>query len=324
MRTQAIGALAVLALAGISAAPVYAADYPERNITVVVPFPPGGASDVTARLVSNKLSERIGKSVIIENRAGANGGLGAAGVKSAAPDGYTLLIGSIGVYAINPSMYKNLKYDPLKDFDLLSLLVRTPNVLVANPNFPVNSAADLIAYLKKNPNQVTFASSGVGSSDHLTAALFWEKTGTTGVHVPYKGGGPAINDLMGGHANVSFQNLGAVAQHIKAGKLKALAVTGDKRAAALPDVPTAAEAGIPDLVVYSWQAAAAPKGLTADVRTKLESEFAAAVNSPDVKKQFNDMGFDVVGTNGAQFVEFLASETQRWKKVIDAGNISVD
>ncbi|MGC1927325.1 MAG: tripartite tricarboxylate transporter substrate binding protein [Pseudolabrys sp.] len=324
MRTQAIGALAVLALAGISAAPVYAADYPERNITVVVPFPPGGASDVTARLVSNKLSERIGKSVIIENRAGANGGLGAAGVKSAAPDGYTLLIGSIGVYAINPSLYKNLKYDPLKDFDLLSLLVRTPNVLVANPNFPVNSAADLIAYLKKNPNQVTFASSGVGSSDHLTAALFWEKTGTTGVHVPYKGGGPAINDLMGGHANVSFQNLGAVAQHIKAGKLKALAVTGDKRAAALPDVPTAAEAGIPDLVVYSWQAAAAPKGLTADVRTKLESEFAAAVNSPDVKKQFNDMGFDVVGTNGAQFVEFLASETQRWKKVIDAGNISVD
>jgi tripartite-type tricarboxylate transporter receptor subunit TctC len=324
MRTQAIGALAVLALAGISAAPVYAADYPERNITVVVPFPPGGASDVTARLACNKLSERIGKSVIIENRAGANGGLGAAGVKSAAPDGYTLLIGSIGVYAINPSLYKNLKYDPLKDFDLLSLLVRTPNVLVANPNFPVNSAADLIAYLKKNPNQVTFASSGVGSSDHLTAALFWQKTGTTGVHVPYKGGGPAINDLMGGHANVSFQNLGAVAQHIKAGKLKALAVTGDKRAAILPDVPTAAEAGIPDLVVYSWQAAAAPKGLTADVRAKLESGFAAAVNSPDVKKQFNDIGFDVVGTNGAQFAEFLASETQRWKKVIDAGNISAD
>jgi tripartite-type tricarboxylate transporter receptor subunit TctC len=324
MRTQSIGALAVLALASISAAPVYAADYPERNITVVVPFPPGGASDVTARLASNKLSERIGKSVIIENRAGANGGLGAAGVKSAAPDGYTLLIGSIGVYAINPSLYKNLKYDPLKDFDLLSLLVLTPNVLVANPNFPVNSAADLIAYLKKNPNQVTFASSGVGSSDHLTAALFWQKTGTTGVHVPYKGGGPAINDLMGGHANVSFQNLGAVAQHIKAGKLKALAVTGDKRAANMPDVPTAAEAGIPDLVVYSWQAAAAPKGLTADVRTKLESEFAAAVNSPDVKKQFNDIGFDVVGTNGAQFAEFLTSETQRWKKVIDAGNISVD
>ena len=190
-------AFVILALAAPVAADVYAADYPERNITVVVPFPPGGASDVTARLTSNKLSERVGKSVIIENRAGANGGLGAAGVKSAAPDGYTVLIGSIGVYAINPGLYKNLKYDPLKDFDLLSLLVRTPNVLVTSPDFPVNTAADLIAHLKKNPNQVTFASSGIGSSDHLTAALFWQKTGTTGVHVPYKGGGPAINDLMG-------------------------------------------------------------------------------------------------------------------------------
>jgi tripartite-type tricarboxylate transporter receptor subunit TctC len=324
MRIHAIGVLLGLSLACISAASLYAADYPERNITVVVPFPPGGASDVTARLATNKLAERIGKSVIIENRAGANGGLGAAGVKSAAPDGYTLLIGSIGVYAINPNLYKNLKYDPLKDFDLLSLLVRTPNVLVANPSFPVNTVGDLIAYLKKNPDQVTFASSGVGSSDHLTAALFWQRTGTTGVHVPYKGGGPAINDLMGGHANVSFQNLGAVAQHIKAGKLKALAVTGDKRAPALPDVPTASEAGVPDLVVYSWQAAAAPKGLSPDVRAKLESEFAAAVNSPDVRKQFNEMGFDVVGDKGAQFTEFLVSETQRWKKVIETGNISVD
>src|SRR5512132_3643534 len=299
MKPQVVRARVVLTLAVIFAGTAYA-EYPERNVTVVVPFPPGGASDVTARLTGNKLAERLGKSIIIENRAGANGGLGAAGLKSAAPDGYTLLIGSIGVYAINPSLYKNLKYDPLKDFDLLSLLVRTPNVLVANPNFPVNSAADLIAHLNKNPNQVTFASSGVGSSDHLTAALFWQKTGTTGVHVPYKGGGPAINDLMGGHANASFQNLGAVAQHIRAGKLKALAVTGEKRADALPDVPTLAEAGIADLVVYSWQAAAAPKGLPADIRAKLESEISATVNSSDVKKQFNDIGFDVVGSNGPQ------------------------
>jgi len=199
--------------------------------------------------------------------------------------------------------------------------VRTPNVLVTSPDFPVSTAADLIAHLKKNPNQVTFASSGIGSSDHLTAALFWQKTGTTGVHVPYKGGGPAINDLMGSHANASFQNLGAVAQHIRAGKLKALAVTGEKRAAALPDVPTTAEAGIVDLVVYSWQAAAAPKGLPPDIRTRLESEIAAAINSPEATKQFNDIGFDVVASNGAQFAEFLAAETQRWKKVIEAGNI---
>jgi tripartite-type tricarboxylate transporter receptor subunit TctC len=323
MKPQVVCALVILTLAAIFTDAAYA-EYPERNVTVIVPFPPGGASDVTARLTGNKLAERLGKSIIIENRAGANGGLGATGAKSAVPDGYTLLIGSIGVYAINPVLYKNLKYDPLKDFDLLSLLVRTPNVLVTSPDFPVKSAGDLIAYLKKNPNQVTFASSGIGSSDHLTAVLFWQNTGTSGVHVPYKGGGPAINDLMGGHANASFQNLGAVAQHIKAGKLKALAVTGEKRAAALPDVPTTAEAGIPDLVVYSWQAAAAPKGLPADVRAKLESEIAATVSSPDVKKQFNDIGFDVVGSNGPQFREFLVGETQRWKKVVEAGNITAE
>jgi tripartite-type tricarboxylate transporter receptor subunit TctC len=323
MKPQVVCALVILTFAAIFTDAAYA-EYPERNVTVVVPFPPGGASDVTARLTGNKLAERLGKSIIIENRAGANGGLGATGVKSAVPDGYTLLIGSIGVYAINPVLYKNLKYDPLKDFDLLSLLVRTPNVLVTSPDFPVNTAGDLIAHLKKNPNQVTFASSGIGSSDHLTAVLFWQNTGTSGVHVPYKGGGPAINDLMGGHANASFQNLGAVAQHIKAGKLKALAVTGEKRAPALPDVPTAAEAGIPNLVVYSWQAAAAPKGLPADVRAKLESEIAATVSSPDVKKQFNDIGFDVVGSNGPQFREFLVGETQRWKKVVEAGNITAE
>ena len=324
MKSHAVYALAVMMLGTVLASPIHAQSYPERNITAIVPFPPGGASDVTARLVSNKLSERIGKSVIIENRAGANGGIGAAGLKLATPDGYTLLIGSIGVYAINPVLYKNLKYDPLKDFDLLSLLVRTPNVLVASPDFPANNVAELIAHLKTNPNKVTFASSGTGSSDHLTAALFWQKTDTTGIHVPYKGGGPAINDLIGGHANVSFQNLGAVAQHIKGGKLKALAVTGDKRATILPDVPTTVEAGVPDLVVYSWQAAAAPKGLPVDVRAKLESEIMAAANTPDVKKQFNDIGFDVVASNGVQFTDFLAKETQRWKTVVETGNISAE
>ena len=243
-------------------------------------------------------------------------------MKSATPDGYTLLIGSIGVYAINPGLYKILNTIPSKILTFFRCLYERRMYWLRIPDFPVSTAAELIAHLK-NPNQVTFASSGIGSSDHLTAALFWQKTGTTGVHVPYrKGGGPAINDLMGGHANASFQNLGAVAQHIRAGKLKALAVTGEKRAAALPDVPTTAEAGIGDLVVYSWQAAAAPKGLPADVRTKeLESEIVAAINSPDATKQFNDIGFDVVASNGTQFTEFLAAETQRWKKVIEAGNI---
>jgi tripartite-type tricarboxylate transporter receptor subunit TctC len=306
----------------LTASPVYAAEYPERNITVIVPFPAGGASDMTARLVAAKLAERVKQSVIIDNRAGANGALGAGALKQAAADGYTLLIGSIGVFAINPALFKDLRYDPQKDFDLLSVAVRTPNVLVANPGYPANSVRELIEQLNKNPGKVTFASSGTGSSDHLTAALFWQKTGTTGIHVPYRGGGPAINDLIAGHANVSFQNLGAIAEQVKSGKLKALAVTSDKRVAALPNVPTMAESGVKDLEVYSWQAAAAPKGLPAAVRAKLEAELAAAAQSPDTKAKFEAVGFDVVAKNGKQFEAFLAEELARWKTVIETGKIS--
>ncbi|SRR6266702_1817796 len=316
----------ILALvgAGIFAAQAQAADYPERNITVIVPFPPGGASDVTARLITAKLAERLGRSVIVDNRAGANGSLGAVALKQAPADGYTLLVGSIGVFAINPALFKDLRYDPQKDFDLLTLAVRTPNVLVTSPNFPASNVRELIEYLNRNPGKVTFASSGIGSSDHLTAALFWQKTGTTGIHVPYRGGGPAINDLIAGHANVSFQNLGAIAQQVKAGSLKALAVTSDKRTATLPDVPAMAETGVKDLEVYSWQAAAAPKGLPAAVKAKLEAEFAASANSPDVKAKFEAVGFDVVAGNGEQFAKFLAGEIARWKSVIETGKITAE
>jgi tripartite-type tricarboxylate transporter receptor subunit TctC len=319
-------ALRACALAGwaLAALPLcaFAAEYPERNITVIVPFPAGGASDMTARLVVPKLAESLKQSVIIDNRAGANGALGAVAVKQAPADGYTLLVGSIGVFAINPALFKDLRYDPQKDFDLLTLLVRTPNVLVASPDFPANNVGELIEHLKKNPGKITFASSGTGSSDHLTAALFWQKTGTDGIHVPYRGGGPAINDLIAGHTNVSFQNLGAIAQQVQGGRLKALAVTSDKRTATLPDVPTMAEAGVKDLEVYSWQAAAAPKGLPPAVKTKLEAEFMASANSPDVKAKFEAVGFDVVASNAEQFARFLADETARWKLVIETGKIT--
>ena len=315
-------ALSALVAMAVTVSPVYAAEYPERNITVIVPFPPGGASDMTARLVAAKFAERVKQSVVIDNRAGANGALGAGALKQAPADGYTLLIGSIGVFAINPALFKDLRYDPQKDFDLLSVAVRTPNVLVANPGYPANSVRELIEQLNKNPGKVTFASSGTGSSDHLTAALFWQKTGTTGIHVPYRGGGPAINDLIAGHANVSFQNLGAIAEQVKSGKLKALAVTSDKRVAALPNVPTMAEAGVKDLEVYSWQAAAAPRGLPAAVRAKLEAELAAAAQSPDTKAKFEAVGFDVVANNGKHFEAFLANELARWKTVIETGKIS--
>jgi len=316
----ALAALAAFALPGLA----QAAGYPERTITLIVPFPAGGASDIVGRQMAAKISEALGHSVIVDNRAGANGAVGAQSLKQAAPDGYTLLVGSIGVFAINPALFKDLKYDPLKDFDLLTVAVRTPNVLVANPGVPANSVAELIAYLKQNPDKVSFASSGTGSSDHLTAALFLQKTNTTGIHVPYKGGGPAIADLIGGHAQVSFQNLGAIAGHVKSGKLKALAVTADKRNAALPDVPTMAEAGVKEVEVYSWQAAAAPKGLPADVRAKLEKAAIAGLNAPEVKAKFNEIGFDVVANTGAEFATFLAAEIARWKTVIEVGKIQPD
>ena len=308
-----------LVLAMPAAAP--AAGYPERTVTVIVPFTPGGSSDITARTLAQKLTEKLGQTFLVENKPGANGSIGAAYVAKAKPDGYTLFVGSIGVFAINPVLYKDLAYEPRRDFDLLSVAVRTPNALVANPKFPANTVAELIAYLKKNPNKVSFASSGTGSSDHLTAALFWQKTGTTGIHVPYKGGSAAHTDIIGGSADLSFQNLGSITNHVRGGKMKLLAVTSDKRDPTFPDVPTMAEAGVAGLEVFSWQAMVAPKGLPKDVMERLQPAVVAAIKDPATVKRFNDIGFEVVGNSSAEFAKFLNEELARWKGVVDAGGI---
>ena len=310
--------LAALVLAAGSAA---AQTYPARPVTVVVPFTPGGSSDITARTVAAKLQDALGQSFVIDNKPGANGSLGGKFVAAAAPDGYTLFVGSIGVFAINPVLYKDLGYHPLKDYDLLSVAVRTPNALVTRANFPANNVQELLDYLKKNPNKVSFASSGTGSSDHLTAALFWQKTGTTGIHVPYKGGSAAHLDLIAGNVDLSFQNLGSITNHVKAGKMKLLAVTGDRRDPAAPDTPTLGEAGVPGIEVYSWQAFVAPKGLPQAVKDRLQPALVAAIKHPDTVKKFNEMGFEVVGNSPAEFNRFLNEELARWKQVVDAGGI---
>jgi tripartite-type tricarboxylate transporter receptor subunit TctC len=307
----------------VAAAPALAA-YPEKPVTVVVPFPPGGSTDTVARAIGPKMNASLGQAFVIDNKPGATGAIGAMQVKRAAPDGYTLLVASIGVYATNPFLQKGLQYDPAKDFDLLTVAVRAPNVLVVHPSVPAKHMAEMIDYLKKNPEKVSFASSGAGSSDHLTAELFWQRTGTKGLHVPYKGGAPAITDLLAGHAQASFQNVNAVLNHIKSGKLKALAVTGDKRAAVLPDVPTLAEAGIKDVDVYSWQAVAAPKGLPADVKSKLHGALVAALNAPDIQKSLGEQGFEIVANTPDQFAQFLNKELARWKQVIETGKITID
>jgi tripartite-type tricarboxylate transporter receptor subunit TctC len=317
MKLARLFAFAAAGLLSLAAA----AQYPTRPITIVVPFTPGGSSDITARNIGQKLTEILGQSVIIDNKPGANGSIGAAFVAKAPADGYTLFVGSIGVFAINPVLYKDLAYDPRRDFDLLSVVVRTPNALVATASFPPNTVAEFIDYLKKNPNRVSFASSGTGSSDHLTAALFWQKTGTTGIHIPYKGGSAAHMDIIAGNSNVSFQNLGSITTHVRGGKMKILAVTADKRDATFPNTPTMTEAGVPGLEVFSWQAIVAPKGLPREVKDKLDAALAMAYRDPAFVKRFNDIGFEVVGGNSADFAKFLNEELARWKQVVDRGGI---
>ena len=318
MKIRSLLAGAAPALAATVAA---AAGYPERPVTLVVPFPPGGSTDMIARILGAKLQDKMGGTFIVENKAGATGTIGATFVARAKPDGYTLLVSSLAPFAVNPFLQKSLPYDPVKDLDPVSILVQAPNVLVANPKVPVSTLADVIAYLKKNPDQVSFASSGAGSSDHLTAELFWQATGTHGLHVPYKGGGPAIQDLMGGQVQMSFQNLNAVISQIKAGSLKAIAITSKQRSPLLPDVPTLDESGIRNADVYSWQAIAGPKGLPADVKAKLHDGIVAAMNDPDAKKKLTDLGFEIVANTPEQFAQFQKQELARWQKVITTAHI---
>jgi tripartite-type tricarboxylate transporter receptor subunit TctC len=295
--------------------------FPDHPIRLLVPYAAGGGTDAVARTFAARLGGVLGQTVVVDNKPGAGGNIATETCAQAKPDGYTLLVGSIGVYSINPALFKDLTYDPARDMDLLTLAVRTPNVLVASQKFPANTVAELVAYMKKNPEQVTFTSSGIGSSDHLTAVLFWQKTGTKGVHVPYKGGAAAMSDMIGGHADVSFQNLGAASGHVKAGRLKILGVTSDQRHPVFPDTPTMTEAGVPDLVVYSWQAFAAPKGLPKDVTDKLQPALVAALKDPEVVRKFDEIGFEVVANTPKEFADFQAAEVRRWKDVIDKGNI---
>jgi tripartite-type tricarboxylate transporter receptor subunit TctC len=298
--------------------------WPDKTVTMVVPFPPGGSTDLIGRVLANKLETQLGQTFVVDNKAGATGTIGAAHVARAKPDGYTLLVSSLGPYVIAPHLIAKVPYDALKDFDYLTVAVQAPNVLVVPANSPHKSMADVIAYENANPGRMTFASSGNGSSDHLTAELFWRQTGTSGTHVPYKGGGPVLSALLGSQVDASFMNINTAIPQIKSGKLRALAITSAKRSPLLPDVPTMEESGIKEANVYSWQAIAAPHGLPADVKTKLHAALVKALKEPDVKARLEELGFEIVANSPEEFTRFQATEFARWKTLIEARKISAN
>ena len=323
MKRLLTSALLSLAALGITS-PALAQAWPAKPVTLLVPFPPGGSSDAIARLLGNKLQEKLGGSFVVDNRGGAGGTIGTAAVKRAAPDGYTVLVTSLGPLVIGPHLLKNIGYDPTKDLDYVSVAVQAPNVLVVPAASPHKTLAEVLAFLKANPEKMSFASSGNGSSDHITAELFWQQTGTSGLHIPYKGGGPVMSDLLGNQVDASFMNINTALPQVKAGKLRALTITSAKRSPVLPDVPTTEEAGIKGLQVYSWQAVAAPKGLPADIKAKLHAGIVAALNAPDVKPKLLEQGFEIVANTPEQFTAFQHAEFERWKKVITDRKITAD
>ena len=320
------GLLGLTALALLGSVTMAAAQdaFPTRPVSLVIPFPAGGSTDLVGRIVAEKMSSLLGQQIVVDNRGGAGGNVGSAVVAKAEPDGYTILMGTVATHAINPALYKKMPYDPVADFAPISLLVVVPNVLVVNPDFPAQNVQELIALAKEKPGELSYASSGNGTPLHLSGELFKSMAGVDIVHVPYKGAGPALIDVMGGHVPIMFDNLPSSTEHIKAGKLRGLAVTTAERAPSMPDLPTIAESGLPGYETYTWNALFAPAGTPPEVIAKLNEAAVAAVKDPAVQAKLADVGASVVGSTPEELGEHVKAEMAKWAPVVKASGAQID
>lgn len=311
-------------LAGLTLAPTPLFAQPAgRALTLVVPFAPGGSTDVGTRLIAPRLAHHLGRSVVVENRPGAGGNIGTEIVSRTEPDGYTLLATSVGPIAINPTLYSKLKVNPLTELTPVAPLADVPNVLVVNPNLPVKNVKDLIAYAKAHPNTLNFSSTGVGTAAHLSGVLFNERAGVKTTHVPYKGA-DALNDLLAGRVQFMFATLPSVISHIRSGNLRALAVAADKRNETLPELPTMAEAGLPGVVTGAWFGLFAPKGTPKDVVARLNKAVVDALAKKEIKSKLAQQGADAMRLSPEGFGKFVMSENQRWKPVVVSSGARID
>jgi len=314
----------LVVVATVSPAVANAQAYPTRPIRLVVPFPAGGSLDVVARAIGQKLTEAWGQPVVIDNRPGAGGNIGADLVAKSAPDGYTILEGALSTHAVNVSLYAKMPYDPIKDFAPITLVAVTPNVLVLNASYPVNSVPELLAYARANPGKLSFGSGSNGSAGHLAGELFKTEAGVDMVHIPYKGGAPALQALLAGETQLMFDNLANSAAQLKAGKLKALAVTTAKRSSLIPELPTLSETGLPGFDIYTWWGFMAPAGTPKEIVAKWNAEVTRILNSPEMKAFFAQQGAEPAPDSPEQFAALIRSEISKYAKIVKQSGAKVD
>lgn len=318
------GALSFTGLSALAPSSAAAQSFPTKPVTIVVPFSAGGTTDILARIVGQYLGNKFGQSVVIENRDGAGGNIGTQLVSRSKADGYTLLMGTVGTHAINPALYKKLNFDHIKDFQPLTRVAMVPNLLVVNPERPYRSVKELIEYAKTHPGEVTFASSGNGSSIHLSGELFKLLAGVDMLHVPYRGSAPAVTDLLGGQVDIMFDNMPSAIQHVRSNTLVPLAVTPAERSPELPEIPTIAEAGVPGYEATSWFGLFAPAGTPQDVVKVLHEAITEALHDEEVIEKFSAQGAQVHSETPEQFAEFIAAETTKWADVVKSSGATVN